>query len=97
MGKQLLEGEQLKRDTLLLIEHLDATQDGATAQTGPLAHKSLALLRHLRLAEPVTNYLAIDAHVRDGDGGAARAEVYREDATCRAGAHVLAEGKQPAT
>ena len=45
----------------------------------------------------MTNDLAIDAHVRDGDGGTARAEVDRENATRRAGAHVLTEGKQPAT
>ena len=71
MGEQLLKGEQLERDTLLFIEHLDAAQDGAPAQVRSLVHERLALLRHLGLAEPVTNDLAIDAHVRDGDGGAA--------------------------
>ena len=97
VGEQLLESEQLERDTLLFVEHLDAAKDGAPAQVGPLVHERLALLRHFRLAEPVTNDLAIDAYVRDGDGGTARAEIDREDATRRAGAHVLTEGEQPAT
>ena len=71
VGEQLLKGEQLERDALLFIQHLDAAQDGAPAQVRPLVHECLALLRHLGLAEPVTNDLAIDAHVRYGDGGAA--------------------------
>ena len=97
VGEQLLKGEQLERDTLLFIEHLDAAQNSPPAQVWPLVHERFALLRHLGLAEPVTNDLAIDAHVRDGDGGAAGAEVDREDAARRASAHVLTEGEQPAT
>ena len=96
-GEQLLESEQLQRNALLLIEHLDATQDGAPAQVRPLIHERLALLRHLGLAEPVTNDLAINANVRDGDCGAARAEVDREDAARWASTNVLTEGEQPAT
>ena len=97
VGEQLLEGEQLERDALLFVEHLDATQDGAPVQVRPLVHERFALLRHLGLAEPVTYDLAIDAHVRDGDGGAARAEVDREDAARWASTNVLTEGEQPAT
>lgn len=65
--EQLLIREKLDLGPLQRVEHLDTPHHDPLADPAPLAQPRLVRL-HLGQIQPMAQHVAVDAHVRDGDG-----------------------------